>query len=61
MTNFATGDRGQRYEVRCRYAPGEPKKTFGWSDDMDGVHAMLRSISLHPTMCDGEYEDREPF
>lgn len=53
----AVGDRGQRFEVRFR-SEGE-EKTFGWSNDLEGVAAMVGSIEAHPTWNSPIVIDRE--
>ena len=55
------GDRGQRYEVSYRDPDTGARKVFGWSDTKRGAEAMVMSITLHPSMADGEILDRRPI
>jgi len=50
------GDRGQRYEVRCKKGGGEV--VFGWTDREDG-QPFVRAIELHPVWHSPKVVDRQ--
>jgi hypothetical protein len=54
----AVGDRGQRYEVSYYDPYSNTRKTFGWSDTIEGAQAFARSIELHPSMQFPKIRDR---
>jgi hypothetical protein len=52
------GDRGQRYMVTYFDPRAGVRKTFGWSDDMEGAKAMVGCIEAHPAWQAPEVIDR---
>ena len=49
------GDRGQRYEVRCRDWETGDDMCVGWADDPAG---LVASVNANPSMCDPVVIDR---
>ncbi len=49
MTHIGSGDRGQRYEISYVATDGV-RRTFGWSDTLEGAGVLCRSIVLNPSM-----------
>ena len=49
------GDKGQRYEIRCRNEAGE-EIVVGWSNDPD---AFCKAIELHPSRNQRRVIDRK--
>lgn len=47
MRVMPTGDRGQRYEVRCTDGNGA-EMVVGWCEDSDGG-PLRRCVELHPS------------
>lgn len=55
----ATGDRGQRYEIRVTGWPEEGKTTvLGWAEELDRAAAMAASIRKAPGCVSTEIFDR---
>jgi len=52
------GDLGQRYEVTFFDPARGERRTFGWSDTVDGAGAMMESITLHPSWTNPRVADR---
>lgn len=57
MSNHQTGDRGQRYEIRCDEDDSGPEMVIGWSNDPEAFEATVR---LHPCWCNRKVIDRQP-
>ena len=58
MTNFKTGDKGQRYEVRYKTSLGF-ERVMGWARTLEGVNIFKISIKLHPAMHSPRVIDRQ--
>jgi len=53
--SFKTGNKGQRYEVRCKDAFGK-ERIVGWADDPKN---LVESVELHPSFHSPEIIDRK--
>lgn len=53
---FKVGDKGQRYEVRCKNAIGD-EIVVGWADD---PKTLVESVELHPSFHSPKVIDRKP-
>jgi hypothetical protein len=57
MTNFPTGDNGQRYEVRFYVRDTGEEKVMGWTNEPDGG-SLLEAAKLWPHARDPFVIDR---
>lgn len=58
----AVGDKGQRYEVRCKGVTGcddDAPTIVGWSDTLKGVKSFVQGIDAHPSWHSPTITDRE--
>lgn len=53
------GDNGQRYEITCfGYPKPDVETVIGWTETMQGVQQMMRSMSLAPGASSVTVRDR---
>lgn len=58
----AVGDKGQRYEVRCKGMTGcddDEPAAIGWCNTLAGVKQFVRGIDAHPVWHSPFIIDRE--
>ena len=53
----ATGDRGQRYEIRVTDGQGK-ELVVGWTDDLERAERLKDGIARHPVLTDPRIIDR---
>lgn len=53
-----TGDKGQRYEVRCKNKCGE-HVIVGWSETLEGAKSFAKGVRLHLCMHSPRILDRQ--
>lgn len=53
-----TGDKGQRYEIRCCMNEQSVESAFGWTDVYEVAETMVESIKLHPCWHSPRIVDR---
>ena len=54
-----TGDQGQRYECSMDVGAGGIV-VMGWTDELESVDKMRKSVELHPVWSNFQVKDRRP-
>lgn len=59
MTLKPTGDKGQRYEIKCFGYPFQDQDCIvGWCETMDDVRTLMQSVSVAPGASSVSVRDR---